>query len=37
MAQAPGSGPDRAWVLEKVGVKNSAEIVQYAIRDGLVI
>ena len=27
----------RARVLEKLGVKNSAEIVQYAIRNGLVI
>jgi hypothetical protein len=37
MAQASGSGPDRARVLEKVGVKNGAKIVQYAIRIGLVI
>ena len=27
----------RARVLEKLGVRNSAEIVQYAIRNGLVI
>ena len=27
----------RARVLEKLGIKNSAEIVQYAVRNGLVI
>jgi DNA-binding NarL/FixJ family response regulator len=27
----------RVRVLEKLGVKNSAEIVQYAIRNGLVM
>jgi len=27
----------RARVLDKLGVKNSAEIVQYAIRNGLVM
>ena len=27
----------RARVLEKLGLKNSAEIAQYAIRNGLVI
>jgi hypothetical protein len=37
MAQAPGSGPEHSRVPEKLGAKNSAEIVQYAIRNGLVI